>query len=84
LSVRSQAGAAERIAAGAIDASGNDFEASMAKILIGAATAAVWFTLSYAAHAESVCRQVPGAMPLPGRAAFFLGHAPSCNPAAFS
>jgi hypothetical protein len=30
----------------------------MAKILIGAATAAVWFTLSYAAHAESVCPEV--------------------------
>ena len=30
----------------------------MSKILIGAATAAVWFGLSYAAHAEQVCRQV--------------------------
>jgi hypothetical protein len=30
----------------------------MSKILIGAATAALWFTFSYAAHAERVCRQV--------------------------
>jgi len=30
----------------------------MSKILIGAATAAVWFGLTYAAHAERVCRQV--------------------------
>ena len=28
------------------------------KILIGAATAAVWFALSHAASAEQVCRQV--------------------------
>lgn len=30
----------------------------MSKILIGVATAAVWFALSYAANAESVCKQV--------------------------
>lgn len=30
----------------------------MSKILIGVATGAVWFALSYAAHAERVCRQV--------------------------
>lgn len=30
----------------------------MNKILIGVATAAAWFALSYAAHAERVCRQV--------------------------
>lgn len=30
----------------------------MNKVLIGVATAAVWFGLSYAAHAERVCRQV--------------------------
>ena len=30
----------------------------MSKIIIGAATAALWFGLSYAAHAERVCRQV--------------------------
>jgi hypothetical protein len=30
----------------------------MRKILVGAATMAVWFGLSYAAHAERVCRQV--------------------------
>jgi len=30
----------------------------MSKILVGVATAAVWFGLSYAAHAERVCRQV--------------------------
>ncbi len=29
-----------------------------AKILIGVATAAVWFVLSHAARAEQVCRQV--------------------------
>ena len=28
------------------------------KILIGVATAAVWFALSHAARAEQVCRQV--------------------------
>jgi hypothetical protein len=36
----------------------NDLEASMPRFLIGVATAAVWFVLSYAAHAERVCRQV--------------------------
>jgi hypothetical protein len=30
----------------------------MDKILIGVATAALWFALSYAANAESVCKQV--------------------------
>jgi len=30
----------------------------MSKILIGAATAGLWFALSYAAHAERACRQV--------------------------
>jgi len=30
----------------------------MNKVLIGAATAAMWFGLSYAAHAERVCKQV--------------------------
>jgi hypothetical protein len=30
----------------------------MGKILIGVATAAVWFALSHAANAERVCRQV--------------------------
>jgi len=30
----------------------------MSKMLVGAATAAVWLGLSYAAHAERVCRQV--------------------------
>ncbi len=30
----------------------------MSKIVIGAATAGLWFVLSYAAHAERVCRQV--------------------------
>lgn len=36
----------------------NNAEAMMNKVLIGAATAALWFGLSYAAHAERVCRQV--------------------------
>jgi hypothetical protein len=30
----------------------------MGKILIGVATAALWFALSHAANAERVCRQV--------------------------
>jgi hypothetical protein len=30
----------------------------MGKILIGVATAALWFVLSHAANAERVCRQV--------------------------
>ncbi len=30
----------------------------MNKVLIGAMAAAMWFGLSYAAHAERVCRQV--------------------------
>jgi hypothetical protein len=30
----------------------------MYKILIGALAGALWFALSYAAHAERVCRQV--------------------------
>jgi hypothetical protein len=30
----------------------------MGKILIGVATAAVWFALSHAANAEQVCKQV--------------------------
>jgi hypothetical protein len=30
----------------------------MGKILIGVATAAVWFALSHAASAEEICRQV--------------------------
>jgi hypothetical protein len=30
----------------------------MSKIMIGMATAALWFAFSYAAHAERVCRQV--------------------------
>jgi hypothetical protein len=30
----------------------------MSKILIGMATAALWFALSHAANAERVCRQV--------------------------
>jgi hypothetical protein len=30
----------------------------MGKILIGVATAAVWFALSHAANADQVCRQV--------------------------
>jgi hypothetical protein len=31
---------------------------SMSKILIGVATAALWFALSHVANAEQVCRQV--------------------------
>ncbi len=30
----------------------------MSKIMLGVVTAALWFALSYAAHAERVCRQV--------------------------
>ena len=30
----------------------------MGKILIGVATAALWFALSHAANAEQICRQV--------------------------
>jgi hypothetical protein len=30
----------------------------MSKVMIGVVTAAMWFALSYAAHAERVCRQV--------------------------
>ena len=30
----------------------------MSKILIGVATAALWFALSHVANAEQVCRQV--------------------------
>jgi hypothetical protein len=36
----------------------NIAEAMMNKVMIGAAAAAMWFGLSYAAHAERVCRQV--------------------------
>jgi hypothetical protein len=36
----------------------NNAETMMNKILVGAATAALWLGVSYAAHAERVCKQV--------------------------